>query len=113
MVKEKIKEKHGEISETEAMLHQIKTQKMLEPERAEGTELFRSKLKETNQAFLPFYAAVEFAEYVSEEQRKRMESALKKTGILDSLITEHALSPEQDAVIFTEPRIQGVPSQII
>ena len=64
IVKEKIKEKHGEINETEAMLAQIKTQKMLEPERAEGTELFRSKLKETGQAFLPFYAAVEFAEHV-------------------------------------------------
>ena len=107
IVKEKIKEKHGEITETEAMLQQIKTQKMLEPERAEGTELFRSKLKETGQAFLPFYAAVEFAEHVTEEQRERIESALKKTGILDSLITEKPLSPEQDAVIVTEPRILG------
>ena len=107
IVKEKIKEKHGEINETEAMLEQIKTQKMLEPERAEGTELFRSKLKETGQPFLPFYAAVEFAEHVSEVQRERIESALKKTGILDSLITNKSLSPEHDAVIVTEPRILG------
>ena len=107
IVNEKIKEKYGEINEAEAMLHQIKTQKMLEPERAEGTELFRSKLKETGQAFLPFYAAVEFAEHVTEEQRERIESALKKTGILDSLITENPLLPEQDAVIVTEPRILG------
>jgi uncharacterized protein (TIGR02680 family) len=103
----KIKDKNREITETEATLHQIKTQKMLEPERAEGTDFSRTKLKENRQAFLPFYAAVEFAEHVTEEQKERIEAALKKTGILDSLITDKHFSPEQDAVIVPEPRLLG------
>lgn len=107
ITKEKIKGKLEDISETQAELQRIKTQKMLEPERAKGTEQHREKLKENGKAFLPFYAAVEFQENVTEEQRERIESALKKTGILDSLITDRPLSPEQDAVLVTEPRLLG------
>jgi uncharacterized protein (TIGR02680 family) len=100
-------EKLIEIKETEAELHRIKTQKIIEPERAVGTTQYREKLKEEGQAYLPFYAAVEYREHVTEEQRERIESALKKTGILDSLITDKPLSPEQDAVLVTEPRLLG------
>lgn len=99
--------KLAEISETEAELNRLKTQKMLEPERAEGTELFRNKLTDEGVSFLPFYAAVEFRDHVTDEQKERMESVLKKTGILDSLITEKTLSPEQDAVIITKPQLLG------
>ncbi|MCQ6274821.1 TIGR02680 family protein [Bacillus sp. V3B] len=107
IIKEKIEEKHGEISESEAELHYIKTQKMLEPERAKGTESFRMQLKEKGQGYLPFYAAVEFKEHVTEEQRERIESALKKTGVLDSLLTDPSIFPEQDAVLIPEPRLLG------
>ena len=107
LIKERIEEKHGEISESEAELHHIKMQKMLEPERVKGTEYFRVQLKEKGQAYLPFYAAVEFKEHVTEEQRERIESALKKTGILDSLLTDPSISPEQDAVLVPEPRLLG------
>ena len=51
-------------------------------------DVFREQLKEEGQAFIPFYAAVEFQDHVTEEQKERIESALKQTGILDSLITE-------------------------
>lgn len=104
---EKIDRKREEISETEVELDRIKREKMLEPERATGTEQFRNRLKEEKHAHLPFYAAVEFHEHVTEEQRERIESALKKTGILDSLITDRPLSPEQDSVLVTEPRLLG------
>lgn len=104
---EKVEGKRADIRETENKLHQIKTQKMLEPERAEGTDRHREKLVENGQAFLPFYAAVEFQEHVTEEQRERIESALKQTGILDSLLTDRPLTPEQDAAIVPEPRLLG------
>lgn len=107
MARKKIEEKALEINETEAELNRIKNQKMLEPERAKGTETHREKLKETGQAFLPFYAAVEFKENVTEEQRERIEAALSKTGILDSLISDQSISPNQDAILVTEPRLLG------
>ncbi len=99
--------KLAEIQETEAELNRLKTQKMIEPDRAEGTVGFRSKLTEDGQAYLPFYAAIEFREHVTDEQKERIESALKKTGILDSLIMDKDISPEQDAVIRTEPQLLG------
>jgi uncharacterized protein (TIGR02680 family) len=101
------KEKIDEIKNTEEELQRMRAQKMLEPERAAGTDLHRQKLTETGQAFLPFYAAVEFQEHVTEEQRERIEAALKKTGILDSLITNQHLKPEQDAIIVPEPKLLG------
>lgn len=104
---EKRKHKLEEISAAEFELKRIKSQKMLEPDRARGTEQHREKLAAEGQAFLPFYAAVEFQDHVTEEQRERIESALKKTGILDSLLTERPMSPEQDAFIVPEPRLLG------
>ncbi|MDQ0214467.1 uncharacterized protein (TIGR02680 family) [Oikeobacillus pervagus] len=107
IIQEKIKGKQVEMNEVEEELHRIKTQKLLEPEREKGTELHRETLNEKGQAYLPFYAAVEFREHVTEEQRERIESALKKTGILDSLITDQSLSPKEDAVIIPEPTLLG------
>lgn len=107
ILEEKIENKSGEIAEAEMKLLQLKSQKMLEPERSDGTELYRAKLKEKGQAFVPFYAAVEFADHVTEEQKERIESALKKTGILDSLIMDKPITPEQDAIISTNPRLLG------
>jgi uncharacterized protein (TIGR02680 family) len=107
LLKEKIAAKQTVIEETEAELLRIKTQKMLEPERAEGTEEHRQKLMDEGIAFVPFYAAVEFQEHVTGEQRERLEAALKMTGVLDSLITDRSLSPEQDAVLVTEPHLLG------
>lgn len=107
ITKERIEEKQKEISETEVELQRIKTQEMLEPERAKGTDHFRTKLKEEGQAFVPFYAAAEFREHVTEEQKERLESVLKKVGILDSLIIDGPTTPEQDAVLKTDPITLG------
>ncbi|ESU33507.1 hypothetical protein G3A_06195 [Bacillus sp. 17376] len=107
LTKSRIQQKQNDISEAEAELLRIKTQKMLEPERATGTEKQREKLLNENTAFLPFYAAVEFQEHVTEEQRERLEAALMKTGILDSLITDQTFSPVEDAVLAADPRLLG------
>lgn len=107
MTKKNISSKQEEIHETEEELHRIKTQKMIEPERAEGTKLHREKLTEEGQGFCPFYAAVEFREHVTEEQKERLESALKKVGILDSLITNQPISPVQDSILSPEPQLLG------
>ncbi|MCC3357726.1 TIGR02680 family protein [Bacillus sp. REN16] len=104
---DKMDRKQTEITEAAEELSRIKNQKMVDPERAAGTNEFRGKLEEEGQAFLPFYAAVEFREHVTEEQKERIESALKRVGMLDSLITDHPLSPKQDAVLVAEPRLLG------
>ncbi|HDR8321807.1 TPA: TIGR02680 family protein [Bacillus cereus] len=104
---EKIEEKNNEISKTEEELHRIKTQKMVEPNRAKGTEMYRAQLKEKGKAFVPFYEAVEFLEHVTEEQRERIEVVLRKTGILDSLITNEIISPKDDSVLTPAPVLLG------
>lgn len=96
-----------EIEHTKAELNRIKTQKMLEPERAPGTEQHRERLLAEGKAFVPFYAAVEFREDVTEEQKERIESALKQTGFLDSLITNEAIKPKEDRVLEANPRPHG------
>ncbi|WP_371932627.1 TIGR02680 family protein [Bacillus carboniphilus] len=100
-------EKLKEIDQTDEELHRIKTQKMIEPDRAEGTKQHRQKLQEENKAFVPFYAAVEFQDHVTEEQRERIESALKKTGVLDSVITDQSLTPKEDVLVVPNPRVLG------
>ncbi|WP_458413229.1 hypothetical protein ACNQFZ_21015 [Schinkia sp. CFF1] len=99
--------KEQEIRAAKDELHYWKTLKMPNPERAEDTDVFRTKLSEEGQAFLPFYAAVEFQDHVTEEQKERIESALKQTGLLDSLITEQSLAPVHDRMLRTEPVVLG------
>ncbi|WAA12100.1 TIGR02680 family protein [Fervidibacillus halotolerans] len=103
----KMEEKKREIEEAEEELQRIKSQKMLDPERSEGTERFRTKLQEEGTNFLPFYAAVEFRDHVTEDERERIESTLKRVGILDSLITDTDVTPEEDAVFIPEPKLLG------
>ncbi len=106
-VKGQIEEKNAVIEETKDFLHQLKNQKMIDPARAEGTKAHRVSLQEKGAAFIPFHAAVEFKEHVTDEQRDRIESALKVTGLLDSLITNDSFTPEEDAVLHAEPRLLG------
>jgi uncharacterized protein (TIGR02680 family) len=103
-------EKEGKLIEIEAAnteLHHWKNLKMPNPERAKGTDLFRDGLLEDGQAFIPFYAAVEFQAHVTEDQKERIEAALKQTGLLDSLITDQSITPKHDRVIQPEPRLLG------
>ncbi|WNF24870.1 TIGR02680 family protein [Mesobacillus jeotgali] len=107
LTKDRIKQKQNEIREAEAELLRIKTQKMLDPERSAGTENHRTKLKGEGVSFLPFYAAVEFQDHVTDKQRERLESALKRIGILDSLIMDRSASPVEDALLSADPRLLG------
>jgi uncharacterized protein (TIGR02680 family) len=100
-------EVEASILAAESELVKIKAQKMLEPARHEGTNKQREKLLENGQSFVPFYAAVEFQEHVTEEQRERIEAVLAKTGILDSLIVEDPFLPVHDSMIKPEPRLLG------
>ncbi|MDQ0243253.1 uncharacterized protein (TIGR02680 family) [Bacillus fengqiuensis] len=100
-------EKEQEIESAKSDLHYWKTLKMPNPERTKGTEDFRTNLHEQKQAHLPFYAAVEFQDHVTDEQKERLESALKQTGLLDSLITSEAISPVHDRVLRAEPHVLG------
>lgn len=102
-----IDDKNKEIETARDDLHYWKTLKMPNPERARDTDVFRDQLQKDDQAFIPFYAAVEFQDHVTEEQRERIESALKQTGILDSLITEQDIVPTHDRIIRPEPQLLG------
>jgi uncharacterized protein (TIGR02680 family) len=107
MAQQKEKDQKEAIRETEEELHQLKTQKMIEPERPDGTVEHRERLKKSGQSFVPFYAAVEFRDHVTEEQKERIESALKQTGVLDSLLTDAPLKPHHDAVLQAKPQVLG------
>ncbi|BCB04068.1 TIGR02680 family protein [Bacillus sp. KH172YL63] len=95
-LEERIQEKNRQIS-------QLKEQKMIEPERSEGTSSHRECLKEKGVSGIPFYEAVEFKDGVTEEDKSRIEAVLKQTGILDSLITADEIKPIQDAILIPEP----------
>ena len=101
------KDKLWEMEEARTELHYWKTLTMPNPERAKDTDVFRNQLREEGQAFIPFYAAVEFQEHVTEEQKERIEAALKQTGILDSLIMEQSITPVHDRVFRPEPQLLG------
>ena len=107
LLEKSIADKNSEISTAKDDLHYWKTLKMANPERVHDTDVFREQLKKEGQAFIPFYAAVEFQDHVTEEQKERIESALKQTGILDSLITEQDILPTHDRIIRPEPQLLG------
>jgi uncharacterized protein (TIGR02680 family) len=101
------REKEQEIDSAKEELHFRKTMKMPNPDRAKDTEAFRVQLADDGRAYIPFYAAVEFQEHVTDEQKERIEAALKQTGLLDSLIADEELSPKHDRIIRTEPQLLG------
>ncbi len=78
-----------------------------EPERHPETEAARQALVAAEVPHLPFYAAVEFRDDVTPEQRERVEAAICEAGLLDALIV-----PEQylaavngyDKVIIPHPQ---------
>jgi uncharacterized protein (TIGR02680 family) len=78
-----------------------------EPDRASSTIAFRNSLEEEGKPFVPFYAAVEFQDHVTDEQKERIESALKQAGILDSLIIENPNGIHDDRYVFPNPSMFG------
>nr|WP_295974222.1 TIGR02680 family protein [uncultured Bacillus sp.] len=107
LLENEIKVKKQEIVQAQANLQHWKTLKMPNPDRASDTVTFREQLTEQGLTFVPFYAAVEFQDHVTEEQRERIEAALNQIGILDSLITEQTISPTHDQIIRPEPKLLG------
>ncbi|MED4228725.1 TIGR02680 family protein [Neobacillus cucumis] len=107
LLEKSIDDKNIEIVTAKDDLHYWKTLKMPNPERARDTDIFREQLQSDGQTFIPFYAAVEFQDHVTDEQKERIESALKQTGILDSLITEEDIHPIHDRIIRPEPQLLG------
>lgn len=107
MTMEKENKQQEVVKEAEEELQRLNMQKMIEPDRPIGTTQHRDALKEKGRAFVPFYAAVEFRDHVTEEQKERIESALKQTGVLDSLITDGPIAPQQDAVLHPDPQVLG------
>lgn len=93
----------GKIDEKNNEITRLKSQKMIEPERAEGTSHHREKLRMAGQYAVPFYEAVEFQEHVTEKQRSRIEAVLRQTGVLDSLISTKEIEPLEDTVIVENP----------
>lgn len=106
-MKQLITDKEQQIQSESEKLQQLTSQKMIEPERSASTENFRQELEEQGITYIPFYEAVEFQQHVTEQQKERIESALAKLGILDSLITNRPLNIQHDAMITPNPQLLG------
>lgn len=106
-VKSKLDDKLGERDGYEQERNYWKTVQDPEPERAEETTRFREQLEKEGKAFIPFYAAVEFQDYLSDDQKERIESALKQAGILDSLIIPDPEGVKADRYIRPNPSMFG------
>ncbi|MDQ0219233.1 TIGR02680 family protein [Peribacillus cavernae] len=106
-VKSKITNKSQEKAGYEEKRNYWKNVTDPEPERAEATSFFREQLEVEGKAFVPFYAAVEFQDHVPEDQRERIESALRQAGILDSLIIENPDGLHDDRYIRPNPSMFG------
>ncbi|TCP29990.1 uncharacterized protein (TIGR02680 family) [Scopulibacillus darangshiensis] len=78
-----------------------------EPPTDPATKDARRKLEESGQAFLPFYAAVEFQDHVTQEQRERIESSLTHMGLLDALIADKSTVPEHDRIFRPNPQMMA------
>lgn len=84
--KQQIKVKKQAILEKNKELNGWKRKKDPEPERHPDTEAARAGLDAAGIPYLPFFAAVEFHERVTEEERERIEAAITQMGLLDALI---------------------------
>ncbi len=105
-------EQDQQVAETEEELERVRSIKELEPPRDEQTEQSREAMAGAGIAAIPFFKAVEFAEYLDEQECARLEAQLGKMGILDALVvSEEDLKkirtdfPEfMDTVLYVEKR---------
>lgn len=85
-----------------------RTMKMPQPDRPEDTEEFRRHLESQGTFCIPFYAAVEFRDGLTDRQKSRVEAALHHTGLLDCLLTEDdSVQPVHDRLFRPEPHLIG------
>lgn len=105
--KEKQKQLQHALIEQQQVLEKLQSEEFADPSRMPGTVAFRQQLTEQQIPYLPFYAAVEFQEHVTDEQKARIEAALASTGILDSLISPETFNVEEDSFLVANPRLLG------
>ncbi|MCF6094034.1 TIGR02680 family protein [Microaerobacter geothermalis] len=103
---QKLQVKKREIEEKKLELQNWKMMKDPEPPRNPQTNEARNKLQQEGVPFVPFFVAVEFHEWVTQEQRERIESAIYHMGLLDSLIVPE---PYLDQVLDCDRILQPNP----
>lgn len=81
-----IREVEGRIEELKAEISEWKNKKEPEPKRSEEVIKNRERLEKEGITYLNFYKVIDFEKGIEEEEKNRLEEALFKMGILDSLI---------------------------
>lgn len=100
----------SDISATKKELNEWKQKKEPKPERHLDTVGEREELAARKIPHLPFYAAVEFRDHVSQIQRNRLEAAITQMGLLDALIVPEKYIGQvkrYDRVIKPAPQMFG------
>ncbi len=93
---QQIKQKKRATDEKNRELDERKKKKDPEPERHPDTEAARAGLEAAGIPCLPFFAAVEFREEITEEMRERLEAAITQMGLLDALIVPERFLAQVD-----------------
>lgn len=110
-LKQEIKNLEEELLRKQSELNDWKEKKDPEPERHPDTEETRRRLTEQGIPYVPFFAAVEFADHVDDADKERLEAALSAMGILDALIIPEKMQmqihPENDRILRPQPKLFG------
>lgn len=107
-IRGRVQRKGEEIGELEVEIRRWREQPEPEPARHPDTAAARQALDAAGVPHLPFYAAVEFQDGISQEERERTEAAISEAGLLDALIVpaRHlAAVSGYDKVIMPAPQL--------
>ncbi|UFU00259.1 TIGR02680 family protein [Radiobacillus kanasensis] len=96
-----------EIERKETELQEWNNKKDPEPITDSLTKEARQQLDANAVPYIPFYAAVEFQDHVDLDVRKRIESAIMDSGMLDALIMESNLKIEHDRILIPAPNMMA------
>lgn len=90
LLKSEQAEAEDNLEKSRKQLEEWENKKDPEPERDEEVERNRQWLEQQGIEVQPFYKAIDFVDYISEEQKNRLEEALLHMGMLDALVVpEH------------------------
>lgn len=95
------------LDQLKAEQQELKAQQDPEPIRHEATREARQLLQEKSKVFAPLYELVEFQSHVSDEVRKRLESALTETGLLDALVSAEEIQLRHDRLLAANPKFMS------
>ncbi|MCG1029622.1 TIGR02680 family protein [Virgibacillus halodenitrificans] len=101
----KMEQLNSQIEEKKIQLQEWKEKKDPELQLDALTKDARLQLDEKNVSYVPFYAAVEFQEHVSQDIQKRIEAAMIESGMLDALIAEDNLEVKHDRILIPAPNM--------